>query len=167
MKYFIMLVLAIIFTGCVSVGEGYKIGQVVKINEASGILPMCKTVEIEIIRGGFNGGSGVNGSSLSFTVENNPEMLNKLKTAMTNGQEVEVKFKHELVSWCRSDSNSVFGLEVKIINDNKHTEKETLSPKQQIDNKSINNKILTQEERDEILRGLIVQNDLLQKLLKD
>jgi len=138
-----MLAIGFLFIGCGSVGEGTKIGQVVKINKASGLI--CKSVEVEIIRGGFNSGSGVNGGSLHFTVEDKA-MLATLETAMTKGQEVEVTFNHEFMSFCRSDSESMFGTSVKVLNQE-------------------SNQTSSASVTDEILRGLIIQNDLLQKLL--
>lgn len=55
----LVVALPILFSGCWEVGKGEKVGQVVKVNEQSGLF--CKTIEVEIIRGGFAGGSGVNG----------------------------------------------------------------------------------------------------------
>ncbi|MDD2505171.1 MAG: hypothetical protein PHF21_02725 [Bacilli bacterium] len=142
MKYMLMLIVGFLLVGCGSVGEGSKIGQVVKINKASGYF--CKSVEVEIIRGGFNSGSGVNGGSLHFTVEDK-SMLTTLENAMEKGQEVEVTFNHEFMSFCRSDSQSMFGTYVKVITQD--------TP------------ITGVSGTDEILKGLIIQNALMQKLL--
>ena len=107
---------ALLFSGCYNIGQGEKIGQVVKINEASGIL--CKTIEVEIIRGGFSNGSGTNGQALYFTIENNPDSLDIVKKAMENGSEIKVQYHQELATICRSDSRSTFGDKIEVINSN-------------------------------------------------
>lgn len=143
-KYVLALsvMIAVGFTGCGSIGSGDKIGQVVKINSASGFF--CKTVEVEIIRGGFNGGSGVNGSSLHFTVENNPLMVETLEKAMKDGSEMLVNFNHEFVSFCRSDSNSFFGTKVVVLNN--QDSNGTLSSSGSSSKKEIINAIILQNK---------------------
>ena len=107
---------ALLFSGCYNIGQGEKIGQVVKINEASGIF--CKTIEVEIIRGGFSNGSGTNDQALYFTIENNPDSLDIVKKAMENGSEIKVQYHQELATICRSDSGSTFGDKIEVINSN-------------------------------------------------
>ena len=148
-------IVSILFTGCYETGRGEKIGQVVKINEASGFL--CKTVEVEIVRGGFNSGSGVNGQSLHFTVENNPGMVNTLKQAMLDGSEVVVTFSKEFVSICRSDSTNNFGTSVKILNTpktNGNTQQNTTSVSQD-------------DKTSALIKTIINQNEALIKILGD
>lgn len=106
-------IVAVLFSGCYNIAEGEKIGQVTKVNKASGFI--AKTAEIEIIRGGFNGGSGAQGTALHFTVENNPKMVEDLEKAMENGEEVKVKYHREFVTFMRSDSQNTFGDSMTII----------------------------------------------------
>lgn len=106
-------IVAVLFSGCYNIAEGEKIGQVTKVNKASGFF--VKTAEIEIIRGGFNGGSGAQGTALHFTVENNPKMVEELEKAMENGDEVKVKYHQEFATIFRSDSKNTFGDSMTII----------------------------------------------------
>lgn len=106
-------IVAVLFSGCYNIAEGEKIGQVTKVNKASGYF--AKTAEIEIIRGGFNGGSGAQGTALHFTVENNPKMVEDLEKAMENGEEVKVKYHREFATFMRSDSQNTFGDSMTII----------------------------------------------------
>jgi hypothetical protein len=121
----------------------------VKINEQSGMF--CKTVEVEIVRGGFNCGSGVNGQSLNFTVENNPESVEILKKAMENGSEVKFQFHNEFKSLCRSDSASVFGDKIVVLGKDINT-----SP-----NSSTNPS--NEGVRTELLKALQLNNEIIQK----
>lgn len=135
---------AVTFTGCGEVARGSKIGQVVKVNEASGLI--CKTVEVEIIRGGFNSGSGAQGGSLHFTIENNPKNVELVKKAMLDGSEIEVNYRQEFATFCRSDSNGTFADDVKVV-------------------KSETSNASTTDVKDEILKVLMLQNTALQKLI--
>lgn len=146
----VLATVATLFTGCWNVGQGEKIGQVVKVNEQSGFF--CKTVEVEIVRGGFNNGSGVNGSSLHFTIENNPKAVDVVKQAMLDGSEIQVKYHQELASFCRSDSHSTFADDVTLVKE--ELRKDTNTTK-------------STSKNEEILQALILQNKALQKLLKD
>lgn len=139
------LIGCILLSGCGEVARGSKIGQVVKVNEASGVF--CKTVEVEIIRGGFNSGTGAMGGSLHFTIENNPKNVELVKKAMLDGSEVEVNFRTEFGTFCRSDSGNTFADDVKIV---------------KTENSAANT---TTDVRDEILKALKLQNEALQKLL--
>lgn len=143
----------VLLTGCGEVARGSKIGQVVKVNEASGLF--CKTVEVEIIRGGFNSGSGAQGGSLHFTIENNKNDLELVKKAMLDGSEIEVNYRQEFATFCRSDSQNNFADSIKIVNsDRSHIQADS--------SKSGNSGNIS----DEILRALIIQNEALQKLIK-
>ena len=141
---------ALVLTGCGEVGKGSKIGQVVKVNESSGLF--CKTVEVEIIRGGFNSGSGAQGGSLHFTIENNKNDLELVKKAMLDGSEIEVNFREEFATFCRSGRN-VFSESINIVH---QEDKGHIQP----DSTNINS-----DTRIEILRALKLQNEALQKLL--
>jgi hypothetical protein len=136
----------ILLSGCGEVAKGSKIGQVVKVNEASGLF--CKTVEVEIIRGGFNSGSGAQGGSLHFTIENNQKNVELVKQAMLDGSEIEVNYRTEFATFCRSDSQNTFGDEVKLV-------KSTVSHIQP-DSGDITT---------ELLKALKLQNEAIQKLI--
>lgn len=142
----LITVMVIMFTGCGETGKGSKIGQVVKIDEASGVF--CKTVEVEIIRGGFNNGSGAMGSPLYFTIEDNPKDLEIVKQAMISGDELEVNFRREFATFCRSDSHGVFSESIRVIN------------------KSDSNSNKATNVNSEVLNALILQNEALRKLLQ-
>lgn len=139
------LLASVLLTGCGETARGTKIGQVVKVNEASGFF--CKTVEVEIIRGGFNAGSGAQGGSLHFTIENNPKAVDLVKQAMLDGSEIEVNYRREFATFCRSDSGSVFGDSVKLVS-------ETAGKSTGV-----------ADVKDEILKALILQNEALKKVL--
>jgi len=86
-----------LLTGCGSgfdSGEGKKIGQIVKIG-SHGFF--CSTYEAELIRGGFNGGSGVNGNALDFTIKSK-KLYEQLTKAMENQQEVELHYSKRAFS---------------------------------------------------------------------
>ena len=140
------LLATVLLTGCGEVAQGSKVGQVVKVNESSGLF--CKSVEVEIIRGGFNAGSGAMGGSLHFTIENNPKMVEMVKKAMIDGSEVEVSYRQELVSFCRSDSNNTFGTDAKLVKPTETTPTAT-----------------SDDVKSELLKALKLQNEAIQKLL--
>ena len=141
------LLATVLLTGCGEIAQGTKVGQVVKVNEASGFF--CKTVEVEIIRGGFNAGSGAMGGSLHFTIENNnKDLVDLVKKAMLDGSEVEVDYTQEFVSFCRSDSRNTFGSNVKLV-------KSTTT----------NTTVSGDDVTTEILKALKLQNEAIQKLL--
>lgn len=150
----------VLFTGCGEVAKGTKIGQVIKVNEASGFF--YKTIEVEIIRGGFSAGTGAQGGSLHFTIENNPNNLEIVKKAMTDGSEVEVEYHKEIVTMFRSDSDNVFGDKIKVLSDQKSKNNST-SVISYENNISSN---LDAETKQELLKALKLQNEVIQKLLK-
>lgn len=104
-KIFAMILLPMLLGGCYETGSAEKIGTIIKVGNGQGII--FKTVEAEIIRGGFNGGSGASGQSFHFTVES-PELAQKLKVAMDNQQEVKIKYHTEFAAPFRSESDATF-----------------------------------------------------------
>jgi len=147
-KFLFLGLIPLMFAGCWNVGEGEKIGQVVKIDEQSGVF--SKTVEVEIVRGGLSNGSGVNGSSLHFTIENNPDAVELVKKAMENGSEVKVNFHEEMVTWLRSDSNNIFGDKIVVINDKADSD----------------TSVFKGNAKTELLKALKLNNEIIQKLLQ-
>jgi len=88
--------------GCWDMGGGEKVGTITRLNK-SGVF--CKTWEAEIIRGGFNGGSGVMGQAFHFTIEN-ADLVKEVEKYMNNQQEVKITYKMEGITFCRSDSDN-------------------------------------------------------------
>lgn len=98
-------------SGCFEYSKGEKIGQIVKLTQ-SGIF--CKTYEAQLIRGGFNNGTGVMAAPFDFTIED-LSLLPKIQEAMDKQQEIKVHYSEELISFCRSDSGSHFLTGVEVI----------------------------------------------------
>jgi hypothetical protein len=177
---FSMSLAAIMFSGCgiIQTASGEKIGQIVKVNEQSGLLN--KTMEVEIMKGGFNNGTGVNGNSLHFTVENR-ELMEELKTAMDNGDEVKVYYKEYMIGFFSSDSNNVFVNQVEVLhhrpvqvtqsmvsqdatpNSEMNTAKTVNDYQNKIDGKSNKEILLMLQSQHNML---LIQNEVLQTLLK-
>jgi hypothetical protein len=113
MTKYIFLSLSLVFSsllfisgcgsGCNS-GDGKKIGQIVKIGK-HGVF--CSTYEAELIRGGFNGGSGVNGTALDFTIKDK-KLYQALVDSMENQQEIELTYEKRYLSGpCYSETNFI------------------------------------------------------------
>lgn len=94
-------------TGC-GVGnpsKGQKVGQIVRVEE-SGVI--WKTWEAQLIRGGFNGGSGLMGAPFDFTIERKEDAI-KAQTYMEKQTEVVLSYRSEgIYSVTRTDSNGKF-----------------------------------------------------------
>lgn len=99
-KFAIVVALCIGLTGCWDTGTGEKIGGVVKMAK-QGVF--CKTWEGQLIRGGFNAGTGAQGTAFDFTVEDD-QMAQDLIFVMESRQEIQLKYRSELGTWCRSDT---------------------------------------------------------------
>lgn len=113
MKTSIALALAasLLLSGCGDTGGGEKNGTVTKL-AVSGLF--CKTHEMEIVRGGLNSGTGVNGSSFDVTIED-PALLKIAQEAIKTGAEVQITYRTEAITFCRSDSHDAFLTGIKII----------------------------------------------------
>jgi hypothetical protein len=92
---------SISLSGCYETKSGQKIGVITKLAQ-EGLF--VKTWEAEMIRGGIQNGSGVNGGSFHFTIEN-PELLEKVKQAMDTQTEVEISYSKEAITFIRSESD--------------------------------------------------------------
>lgn len=111
LKAGVVAALCLSMGGCGDMGSGEKIGTVVMFRQ-HGIF--CKTWEGEIIRGGFSGGSGVQGAPFYFTVED-PALVKQVQEALERQIEVKITFHTEMMTVCRSDSGDDFltGIEFK------------------------------------------------------
>lgn len=86
-------------------GDGSKVGQIVKLAKLG---MFAKTYEAEIIRGGFQNGSGANGQAFDFTIETE-ELAKQVKDAMDAQTEVIITYRSEgLWSACRSEGGGNF-----------------------------------------------------------
>jgi hypothetical protein len=100
----------LVLSGCIENGNGEKVGQITKVSKEGAV---CPTWEAEIIRGGFNGGSGVQGQAFHFTIENNDALLKQVQDAMNNQQEVKIHYRSEMATLCRSEhDNFLVGIEI-------------------------------------------------------
>lgn len=97
-------------TGCWDMGEGEKVGVIVGLRH-QGVF--CRTWEAKLIRGALQGGSGVIATAFDFTIENNDALVAKVQEAMDKGYEVKVRYRTEFNTFCRSDSNGHFLLDIK------------------------------------------------------
>lgn len=117
MKNNILLVIglscSLISCGVNKPGDGEKVGQIVRLSK-HGVFN--KTWEAQIIRGGFNNGSGVNGMAFDFTIENE-SMVPLIREYMDNQKEVKIKYNTEgIYSIFRSDSGGDFLKNITSIN---------------------------------------------------
>lgn len=109
-KIFAVIAMTLALSGCLQNGDGEKVGQITKVSKEGAF---CPTWEAEIIRGGFNGGTGVQGQAFRFTIENNDALLKQVQDAMNKQQEVKIHYKSEVVTFCRSEHNNFLtGIEV-------------------------------------------------------
>lgn len=112
-KYIAVAIAVVALTGCIDTGNGEKVGNIVKV-ATQGVF--CKTVEVEIVRGGFSNGNGVNGQAFHFTVENNPNLVEKLREYMDTRQEVKIKYRTEGITFCRTESpNQAFLTNIEVL----------------------------------------------------
>ena len=118
-KKLIILLPLFMLTACWEVSSGNKIGVITKLAKQGLFI---KTYEGQIIRGGFNSGTGAMGSAFNFTVEN-PETLKQLQNAMDKQQEVKIFYHAELATFFRSESENHFVDKVEVL-----TEQSTVKP---------------------------------------
>jgi hypothetical protein len=109
-KLFVFI--AILALAACSSGSGKKIGSIVKLQQV-GVF--CKTWEGESIRGGYSGGSGVVGGVFHFTIED-PTVLTQVQNAMEAQQEIELSYRKEGFTFCRSENEgNFFATNVRVI----------------------------------------------------
>ncbi len=104
------LTLTLALSGCLQDSTGEKVGGVTRLSH-EGFIPLCKTWEAELIRGGLNNGSGVvGGASFRFTVPSN-DLMQQVKQALESQKEVKIHYHHEmflLLGNCSSKSDAYF-----------------------------------------------------------
>jgi hypothetical protein len=112
----LLLALSIILTAC-NFSSGERIGTPTKIAKEGLIF---KTTEVEMIKGGFNGGSGVMSNPFDFTIPSDDETSKSLiNQALESGQEIKVTY-HQL-GFCpfTSQSHCVFSDSISLIKSSK------------------------------------------------
>jgi hypothetical protein len=98
--------MVVALSGCWTDQDGEKVGTIVK-SSTHGFLPGCQSYEAELVRGGLNSGTGVMGAPFDFTVET-PELKAQVDEALNNQTEVKVYYRHEKVTFCRSEDHKNF-----------------------------------------------------------
>lgn len=101
------------FSFKISTVTGQKSGVIVKCADEGFVF---KTHECEIIRGGFNNGSGVNGNSFDFTVSDE-SIYQKILESMNKNSEVTLKYhSNHICTFTETEnlSDCVFADEVTI-----------------------------------------------------
>lgn len=163
-KLLAIAILPAMLAGCVETGSAEKIGTIVKVGNGEGVFN--KTLEAEIIRGGFNSGSGASGQSFHFTIED-PKIADQLRVAMDKNQEVKIKYHTEMFARWKSESHGVFLDSFEIVN---HTNTQDVKNSQKninADSNSSNNSnnvIYGSDRKEKIVQLLKVQAQLIEEL---
>lgn len=111
----ICVIISLMMFGCgkgINSGEGRKIGQIVKIGQHGAF---CSTYEAEIIRGGLNGGSGVNGLALDFSITDQ-KLFEQLTEAMEMQQEIELYYQKGFLRGICTGETNYFATGFKVLN---------------------------------------------------
>lgn len=91
-------------TGCThSMGGGEKVGSVIKIAQEGFFI---KTNEVELVRGGMNGGSGAFWVTPLHCTVNDDALLAKFQDALDKQYEVKVQYRDYFYTPISSDSNN-------------------------------------------------------------
>lgn len=138
--------MAVSLSGCINTGDGEKIGMVTKLAKQGVII---KTWEGEIVRGGLSGGSGVNGQSFHFTIQDEA-VAKQVLAMMENQQEVKITYTSEMFAFFTSESGGHFLTKIEPIT-HKKTTAGTSAPGR---------------DNDKIIELLRVQAQLIEELAK-
>jgi len=108
-KAYIFACMALItLSGCIQDSTGEKVGGITRLSH-EGWIPLCKTWEGELIRGGLSNGSGViGGAPFRFTVPSD-DLMQQVKQALEAQKEVKIHYHHEmflLLGRCSSKSDA-------------------------------------------------------------
>jgi hypothetical protein len=108
MRKIIMLAgLALFLSGCGEYSSGSRVGVVQKLSH-KGLF--CKTWEGSMMLGGLvaqptgEGGTNMVANVFDFTIEDHA-VLRKVQAAMQSGTKVELTYRQEIVTFCRSDNS--------------------------------------------------------------
>ena len=147
-----MVLVAASLSGCWVTGEGEKVGVITKLAKEGSFIG---TWEAEIVRGGLTGGSGVNGQSFHFTIENE-KLVKQVEAAMEAGNEVQIKYVREKFAPFRSETGNNFLKSITIIK------------RQAVANTGVTTQVAAVAGRDveRIKQLLAVQAQLIQELAK-
>lgn len=107
------LLFVLLLSGCfgcnTSPGDNEKVGMIVSAHDVGLIW---KTHEASLVRGGFQGGSGANGVTTTFTIESD-SLARLAREYMEKGTEVRVRYRTEgTYSWARSESGGDFAYSI-------------------------------------------------------
>lgn len=103
-KFLVVSMLGLSLTACKDMGNGEKVGQIVKLSKYGFF---CKTYEAQIIRGGLNNGSGASGLAFDFTIEDE-KLVPAVQAALDSQTEVKIHYNTEAATACRSESGDHF-----------------------------------------------------------
>jgi hypothetical protein len=104
MKFSLILLISLLVSGCWTLEEGEKVGQIVDVHKSGFFV---KTWECRLIRGGLDDGSGTIGTKLDLTIEND-YVAHKAIEFMKDKKNVIIKYHQEFFTFLRSDSNNYF-----------------------------------------------------------
>lgn len=110
-KFIISILIILLLSGCWEIKKGEKTGYIVKLAQEGAFI---KTYEAELIRGGFNNGSGSNGASFDFTIEN-LSLLPIIQESIDNHKIVKIKYHQEFATIGRCESNDYFLDDIEIV----------------------------------------------------
>ena len=101
----LLLFSVLVLSGCWHTGSGQKIGTIIKISK-QGLF--FKTWEVEIVKGGLNGGSGAFSPTPVYVTVEDTQFLSLAQEAFNNQREIVVTYDHESVCPFRSDTDGNF-----------------------------------------------------------
>ncbi len=160
---FVMMVLmSVVLTGCYDTGSGKKVGMITKVAQEGFFY---KTYEASIQRGGFNGGTGVNGQAFGFTIEN-PELAKKVEDMMNRNAEVEISYKSEWITFARSENDNHFLVDIKEINAPVQTNVGNVNSKPNVVTDNVPKIRNDNDLNTQLLQMLQAQNQMLQVLIQ-
>lgn len=165
-RLFIMLTVFVpmmLLTGCIETQKGEKIGMITKVAQ-EGLF--CPTWEAQVIRGGFNQGSGASGTAFEFTIESD-ELAKKVTKLAEERKEVKITYRKEAVTICSSDSNNYFLVSIEELKHDEQGKGNVIKPVASAPNMQVPATNVTAQDREKIIRLLQVQAELITELAKD
>lgn len=103
--FLLLIAIGLSLSGCWEYSDGEKIGTIIKLRRG-GLF--CKTWDATLVRGGFTDGSGVAGTTVSYFTVEDERLVEVVKMFMEHQTPVKVIYRSEVISFCRSDSDSTF-----------------------------------------------------------